>query len=343
MQAEHGLTLGKFLPLHVGHELLLQTAVRFSRSLTILVGTTEADAISFAIRKRWIEQFLAPWLADSATRVHILADPDPDALVAKDSAGTVIDEAYWTQWLAQNARILAPVDCVFTSDRYGSEIARRISAEWFPVDPERELFPISASAIRAEPGRYFGQLSRVAKAELALAVAVVGAESAGKSTLTKRLADTFETSYAPEWGRTLSEAKDSLDARDFSRIVAMQNGLIDAALSASSELFFTDTEAITTALFAPIYLGEEHSGAWAAAREQSFDLYLVLAPTVKWVDDGTRILDEPARQAFHERLLAALARLDKRCVVIDYPDHERRFEAAVGAVRDLLAERRWTL
>ncbi|MEL7025066.1 MAG: AAA family ATPase [Pseudomonadota bacterium] len=339
MLAKRGLTLGKFLPLHEGHALLLRSAAKHCHELTVLVGVASNDLYSFEQRERWILDLLEPVTTQTGTRVHVVRDPDPDPLVEKDAEGTVTDERYWTQWLEQNQSHLANIDLVFTSDRYGREIARRIGARWFPVDPDREVVAISGSQIRALMHQNFHAVCDVAKPDVAITVAVLGAESTGKSTLVKRLADLYQTRYAPEWGRIISEAHSELTVSDFDAIVTMQDELITTAQRLGNGLCFVDTEAITTALFAPIYLGREHEASWQKAKQQQFDLYLVLDPSVPWIDDGTRVLDSPERFAFHESLIAALERLQKPYTLISGDSYDARERMARSEIDALLARR----
>ncbi|MEM7218263.1 MAG: AAA family ATPase [Pseudomonadota bacterium] len=335
MRPRRGVTVGKFLPLHKGHELLLQAAATHCNELTVLVGVTPNDPYSFEQRKRWITAAIQAGNQNTAT-MAIVADPDPDPNVAKDAEGTVVDERYWQRWLEQNAETLRDIELVFTSDPYGQELARRIGASWFPVDPTRETVPVSARQIRKDRRAYFHFVSDGAKPDVALTVAVVGAESTGKSMLVRALAEHYSTTYAPEWGRTISDARDALSVADFDAILSMQKLLIRRAQLDSDGLCFTDTEAITTALYAPIYLGEEHANAWHIAREQRFSLYLLLDPTVPWVDDGTRVLDQPKRQAFHQALIEALDRFGAPYQVIAGSSYEERQRQATLAVDALL-------
>ncbi len=335
MSRRRGLTLGKFSPLHEGHALLLRAAAAHCDQLTVLVGTTDNDRYSFEQRRQWISDLLTSALVPSSLDLVIVPDPDPDVDVQKDEYGTVVDESYWSQWLTQNSQHLKGVDLVFTSDRYGAEIARRIDAVWFPIDPDRETVPVAASDINARPHELFGLVSDVAKPDVALTIAVVGAESTGKSTLVKRLAEHFETTYAHEWGRTISEAHPTLTVEDFDAIVSMQDELIRTAQRLSNGLCFADTEAITTALFAPTYLGQEHPLSWQRAHTQDFTHYLLLDPDVPWVDDGTRILDTDARMVFHNALLSSLERLDKPFTVISGDSFAAREAQAITFVERL--------
>lgn len=338
--SKHGLTLGKFLPLHQGHALLLRAAAIHCDVLTVLVGVTPEDPYSFETRTRWIRAVLSGIQASSNLQLHILEDPDPDPQVTKDESGIVTDEAYWEQWLGQNAAVLEQIDTVFTSDRYGAEIARRTDSRWFPIDPDREVVQVSARQIRADIAATFQFVSDVARPDVAITVAVVGAESTGKSTLVKRLAEDYGTRYAPEWGRIISEAHAQLSAADFDAILTMQDELIRTAQCTGNGLCFTDTEAITTALFAPIYLGRSHEPAWSRAEAQDFALYLVLDPAVPWIDDGTRVLDDGERLSFHESLIDALTRLGKPFEVIAGDSYAARMDTARRAVDRVLAASR---
>lgn len=335
--SSHGLTLGKFLPLHQGHALLLRAAAIHCDVLTVLVGVTSEDPYSFETRARWIRTVLSGIPASAKLQLQILEDPDPDPQVTKDESGTATDEHYWQQWLGQNAAVLEQIDTVFTSDRYGAEIARRTGTRWFPIDPDREVIPVSARQIRADHSATFEFVSDVAKPDVAVTVAVVGAESTGKSTLVKRLAQDYGTRYAPEWGRIISEAHAQLSVADFDAILTMQDELIRTAQRTGNGLCFTDTEAITTALFAPIYLGKSHEPAWRCAEAQDFALYLVLDPTVPWIDDGTRVLDDAERLSFHESLIKALTRLGKPFEIIAGDSYSARLDTARRAVDRVLA------
>jgi HTH-type transcriptional repressor of NAD biosynthesis genes len=338
MSKQHGLTLGKFLPLHRGHELLLNVAAAQCDCLTVLVGTTPDDPYTFDQRQRWIRNTFNAFADRRAQQLIVVDDPDPNPNVAKDECGTVTDERYWSAWLGQNQAHLTNAERIFTSDHYGAHIAQRVQSEWFPVDLDRAVVPISASAIRANLAENFALVSDAAKPDVALTVAILGAESTGKSTLVKAVAEHFGCAYAPEWGRTISEVKPELNDEDFDAIVDVQARLLRAAQIGSNGLCLADTEAITTALFAPIYLGHEHAAAWKAARQQRMDLYIVLAPSVPWINDGTRILDNSARDRFHASILDALDQLGFAYQVIDASDYDTRIAHAIDMVETLRRE-----
>src|SRR6185436_19811648 len=60
-----------------------------------------------------------------------------------------------------------PVDAVFTSEPYGAELARRLGARNVCLDVERELVPVSGTAIRRDPAAHWSLLAAPVRAWLA--------------------------------------------------------------------------------------------------------------------------------------------------------------------------------
>ena len=139
----HGLVLGKFYPPHAGHAHLIRTAQRACRQVTVLVLASRAESIPLAVR--------ADWLAEDHPRATIVAAYD-------DLPVDFTSDAAWTQHLDLIRPLLpAPVDAVFTGDGYGAELARRLDAVWVRVD--RQQNPVSSTAVRADPERWWPELS----------------------------------------------------------------------------------------------------------------------------------------------------------------------------------------
>ena len=105
-----GLVIGKFMPLHKGHELLLTFANNFVDTLYIVVDNTEDAPISGALRCQWIK------------------DDFPDATVfyLPSANPQHPDEhpAFWAIWKHSLLNLLPQKpDYLFASDDYGSTLA----------------------------------------------------------------------------------------------------------------------------------------------------------------------------------------------------------------------------
>jgi NadR type nicotinamide-nucleotide adenylyltransferase len=297
-----GLTLGKFLPLHKGHELLLKVAAANCDLLIVLIGTTPLDPFTFEQRASWVKQAVG-------TKAVIISQPELDKSAAKDEFGTITDESYWSRWLADTKiRIgshFSYLTHVFTSDLYGKRIAEEFGINWVPIDPGREMISTSGTTIRNDFYSSFSFLPNYTRADLIQVAAIIGPESCGKSSMVSRLATHYDT--LPEYGRIMSVNKENeLDREDFRIIQKTQNFLIEELKhKAVHPIIISDTEALVTALYSDIWFtGKDNSEFYNFAEHQKLNKYIVLAPTVPWIQDGYRIMsDNYERQTFFNKLV----------------------------------------
>ncbi|HRP36244.1 MAG TPA: adenylyltransferase/cytidyltransferase family protein, partial [Candidatus Dojkabacteria bacterium] len=210
-----GLTLGKFLPFHKGHELLIQTASAVCDQLIVLVGVSDDDPYSFEQRADWIRA------ADVNHNLHIMEQKELDKNAPKDKDGTITDESYWIKWLEDTKRLIDrsgtytnKITNIFTSDLYGERIAKELGAKWIPIDPDREIIPTSGTKVRSDIEANFCSLPSYVRKDLVKTVAILGPESVGKSTIIQKLSKKYMT--VPEYGRILSvNRKNDIDFSDF--------------------------------------------------------------------------------------------------------------------------------
>ena len=137
-------------------------------------------------------------------------------------------------------------------------------------------------------------------------VLLVGAESTGKTTLARGLAETYGTLWNPEYGRPYTEIGRDADAEwasaEFTHIARIQCWYEDFLAGYATRVLFCDTDAFTTAVFHEIYLGPP-TDAFAELVERRYDLTLVCGLDVPWARDGIREF-EVERCAMHERFVA---------------------------------------
>lgn len=333
-----GITIGKFMPLHRGHELMIEFSSKMLDKLWVVVSGKPTDVIPVATRYNWVCEYVERNnLRNVGVIYHIDESPEPENI---DENGTVLDTEFQEYWKNEFIRILphgrSPLTHFVSSDMYGKTMAELLGIKWLPVDPKREMIDISATIIRNDPVTHFGMISDVAKPYFTRKIAIVGPESSGKSTMISDLADFFGSEIVNEYGRTLSEVKDNdLTKEDFLDIMNGQQALIDIAVrKATSPFVFIDTEAYTTYLFSKIYLGEYMNEILEFGHNQEIDHYIVLSPDVDWVNDGTRILGEQEkRKQFFEEIIDILQKQNKSFDVIEGTDYRKRFWEAVDAVR----------
>lgn len=329
-----GITIGKFMPLHVGHELMIEFGIAMCNEFNIIVSGKETDVIPLSVRWAWVNEKYGH-LPNVFVHDHTDESPTP---INIDEHGTVLDSEYQEYWKNEFTNLVPQATHFVSSDFYGQTMADLLGIEWMPVDPLREMFEISATKIRSNPIKYFQYISNVAKPYFTKKIAIVGPESSGKSTMVKKLAHHYHGNIVHEYGRTLSEAKkNDLTKDDFMQITEGQQALIDIAISkGKSPYLFIDTEAYVTYLFSKIYLDEYTEEILEYGKNQEIDHYIVLAPTVKWVNDGTRILgDQEKRERFFNNLTAILIEHKKSYTIIYSKDFAAREQQAIECINKL--------
>jgi NadR type nicotinamide-nucleotide adenylyltransferase len=168
-------------------------------------------------------------------------------------------------------------------------------------------------------------------------VCLLGAESTGKTTLARALAERFETVWNPEYGRPYTEIGRPSGAHwsswEFTHIARIHCWYEDFLATCADGVVFTDTDAFTTAVFHEVYLGSPATG-FEDLVERRYDLYVVCGLDVPWRHDGVREFEEQ-RRWMHERYVQH-ARASGRDWLVVEGSIEQRVAVAADAVERLL-------
>jgi NadR type nicotinamide-nucleotide adenylyltransferase len=139
-------------------------------------------------------------------------------------------------------------------------------------------------------------------------VAILGAESTGKSTLTAALAARWNTVWVPEYLREFVETRQRVPfENDQPGIARTQLAREQAAAPLARALLFCDTTPLMTAVYSDIYWGRVPADLDAMARRHDYAVTLVAAPDGPWVPDGLQRESAAVRLCVHAALLARLA------------------------------------
>jgi NadR type nicotinamide-nucleotide adenylyltransferase len=167
-----------------------------------------------------------------------------------------------------------------------------------------------------------------------LRIAILGAESSGKSTLAAALAEHYRTVWVPEYLREFVDTHQRVPREEDQYAIALtqltrEN---DAAMRAGRFLF-CDTTPLMTALYSRVYWGRVDAQLAQLDSVHEYALTLVTAPDGPWMPDGLQRESEAVRQSVHALVLANLtARGIPHTVVAGEPDQR------MAQVRALLAE-----
>ncbi len=139
-------------------------------------------------------------------------------------------------------------------------------------------------------------------------VAILGAESSGKSTLAAALARHYRTVWVPEYLREFVDTTCRVpNEGDQYPIARTQQEREDAAALQASGLLFCDTTPMMTALYSRWYWGRVDAQLAQLERRHDYAFTLVTAPDSPWEADGLQRESEEVRQAVHEQVIQVLA------------------------------------
>ena len=130
-----GFTIGKFAPLHKGHQYLIEKGIKEMDKFYVVVY--ETDVIDIPIEQR------AKWIKDIYPEVHILLAKNPPSQYGLDEKSVKIQMDYLKSILKD-----IPVTHFYNSEPYGKFVARDLNTEEVQVDRKREKYAISGTKIR---------------------------------------------------------------------------------------------------------------------------------------------------------------------------------------------------
>ena len=178
----------------------------------------------------------------------------------------------------------------------------------------------------------------------AIRIAIVGAESTGKSTLAQalagRLADLTgrRCTWVGEWLRDWCAREGRTPRRDEQRAIAQrQQALIDEA-AAVHDLVVCDTTALMTAVYSDFLFDDRSLAAYAIDQQRRCQITLLTALDIAWQPDGLQRDGPQVRQPVDNRVRALLIGHGLPWALVA-GQGEARVESAVDAVAPLLRTR----
>ena len=293
-----GLVFGKFMPLHRGHQLLIERALAGSDALIVVVYDSsppgEYPAMPLELRARWIAE-----LYPDTEAVVPLPDPRRDA---NDG-----DDPRHAELYAEQLAFLGQFDRVFSGEPKYEHFAHLIAAEHVVVEEARTV-PISGTAIREDVYRHRTWLDPRVYASLIGKIALVGTESTGKTTLAQELARRLDTVWAREYGRELwVEPGGGASFADYLKIARTQHRREEELLRGARRFLFCDTTPWTTLHWCLWMHGVADPRLQDLAdRTMSDYTWFLCADDFAWVQDGSREMGDGRARRFQEQQVADL-------------------------------------
>lgn len=324
-----GITFGGYCPIHTGHLDLIMRAKKENDICYVVVCGYEneprADEIGLTLKRRYslVKQMFKN---DEQIKVFMVNDTE----LGIDES---MSESNWDIWLR----------CVEEQvEKFEETIADKLTGTtkytWYVgeqsyvdslnarrydmcqdnmfvivddvVHVKRSINPISATAIRENPVKYWNKIARPFRQYFSTNILITGTASEGKSTLTRDIATYFGLPYSEEYGRTYMEyyGKDDTDltVTDFQQFLIEQRRDTQKKIESAGNpgVVISDTDNLVTLMYAKAYVDDPaidmteddyktlETLAWNIKRGIQWDKIFLLPPKNTFVDDGYRYMKQ---------------------------------------------------
>lgn len=329
-----GMYGGSFDPLHMGHVRIITEATSVCKELHLILSHSKIrDRIDYKQRYQWL--------------VQITKDMPNIIIHAIEDKSSTKEEYNWEDG-ANNikAAIGKNIDVVFCGGDYETKgTFNGLYGNSDIIYTSRNLTSISSTEIHKNPYKNWEYIPNIVKQYYIKKILIVGSESCGKSTLVKKLALYYNTTYVKEMGRDICEraqVEDMMLESDFYEIMIRHKELEYKQLEHANKLLFIDTDCVTTAFYAELLCESESRVfdytvlAGIMSRLNYYDLVLFLEHDVELVQDGTRNENiAKNREYFSSKLNQTLIEQGIKTINI-YGDYNIKMKTAITEINSLL-------
>lgn len=324
------LVLMKALPPTKGHKALIQFAEFLADEVTILIDTDDDERMQY-------ERIEALWAMSKPHTTEVVwwrdAPQDPES------------PDFWDEWGRKLIAWFGHYDIVVGSEPYCERVAKIINARYMPYDPDRELLHTKATDIRNKPIVGFADVAEEFQDYLKTTVTVFGAESNGKTTLSKELAAMIGGHWLFEWARPYLENAENIITRQ--SMTEIWKGQYAAQCLAGTwknkPYLIQDTDLYTTIGYweQPHWidaLGPVPSMLITDACFTKSDLYIILKSNIPFEVDPLRYGGDH-RESDDAYWISVAEKYNLNYVVIDESAMFARVSAAMAVVKKVAEEK----
>lgn len=346
-QKNVGLMIGKFAPLTNGHLTAFGMALMKCHTLNVLVCIDHLhDPVDCPLTPEQRIEVVTKECAALSSRinVHVI---DCTAFPYEKESNEEISK-FWAPILHER---FPEVTTLFGSELYVEMIAKHwpdcLGVSHEILDKDRKTTHISATMVRNNPHMYWDFIPSSVKPYFTRNVLVMGAESCGKTTLTRELANIFHAPMVPEMYRSIYRGKGMdfvpEDLVDVAK--AQQRAQAESQRSVFNKgLVLHDTCVGITEMYLKEYFPDAPQAVGKfleekISQEPKFDIILFCDTDVEWKNDGTRTLgNEGDRVRMRNKAYSIAVLKAKRhgCELVVLPPDYQRLPAALEAIREVM-------
>jgi NadR type nicotinamide-nucleotide adenylyltransferase len=291
--------LGKFAPLHAGHQYMIETAMQEMDEVKVMIyDSPEVTDIPLPIRADWLKRLYPS--------VEVIEAWDGPSEIGNTPQIKKMHETYILDQLKGQK-----ITHFYSSEFYGEHVSAALGAVDRRIDEERVHYPISGTKVRDNSYPYRKFLDPIVYDSLITKVVFLGAPSTGKTTIAEHLAKEYQTTWMLEYGREYWERNQIERRLTKEQLVELAEGHLtreDALILEADKYFFVDTNAITTYVFSQDYHHDVHPDLVQLADQAArrYDLVFLCEDDIPYEDTWDRSGDVH-RRIFQKKIIADLS------------------------------------
>ena len=230
-------------------------------------------------------------------------------------------------------------DYIVASEAYGQWVADIVGARFYPYDIDRSINHIKASKIRNNPTLYFDKILSEFQPYVRTTVTVFGAESTGKTTLSKQIAKQLHGLWLNEYARPyLENTINEISVDSMTSIWKGQAALQRNANNVTNSPFvIQDTDLFSTVGYWQFPHWQSTIGACPEKLVQEAtalksDLYIMTKSNIPFEQDPLRY-GGTVREGSDEYWLNVCKDYNLPVIVLESANQEERLAEALKAIR----------
>ena len=315
-----GITFGGYCPMHQGHLDLIMKAKKENDICYVVVcgydNEPRANETGLTLNRRFslVKQMFKD---DEQIKVVQINDTKLGIDESMSDSNWNIWLNYVTKKLITEGQIGNKFVWYVGEESYETSLLERAGEMWKIneiIYVQRDINPISATMIRENPIKHWNKIAWAFRPYFSTNILITGTASEGKSTLTRDIATYFGIPYSEEYGRTYMEfygkSDTDLTINDFQEFLIEQRRDTKSKIESLGNcgVVISDTDNIVTLMYAQAYVEDNNIDlteddyktletlAWNIKRGIQWDKIFLLPPKNKFVDDGTRYMEQSSME-----------------------------------------------
>lgn len=228
-------------------------------------------------------------------------------------------------------------DYIVASELYGQRLAKELDGVFIPYDLNRSINKAKGTFARQNPIANWNDILPEFRGQFVQRVTVFGAESCGKTTLSRQLAALYDSPWLFEWARPYLEAVGpEITTEKMTTIWHGQEALqVSAEYLTDSPVIFQDTDLFSTVGYWDFWNMQTPPKLGFIADLLQSDLYLIVRSNIPFEPDPLRYGGD-TREADDEYWIDLCERYKLNYVVLESSSQFERLTEASGHVERLL-------